>query len=154
MAQIAKLEVQLEIKSSAEKFFEIFSCKQHLIPKMCPEIIKDIKVIKGDWKSVGSIKEWSYIAGSAETSKEMVEEIDEKNKSITFKIIDGEMTKYYKNVKSTIHATENIGQKLGSSVKWTLQYEKMNDNIPDPTKYAELISVFIKTADAYLIKNA
>ena len=65
MAQIilAKMEVQVEIKSSAQRFYDIFRSKQHLLPKICPDMEKDVKVIKGDWESVGSIKQWSYVAG-------------------------------------------------------------------------------------------
>ena len=63
MAQIAKIEVQLEIKSSAEKFYEVFRSKQYLLPKICPDVVKNIKLIEGDWESVGSIKEWAYVAG-------------------------------------------------------------------------------------------
>lgn len=63
MAQIAKMEVQLDIKSSAQSFYEIFRRKQYLIPKICLDILKDVQVIKGDWESLGSIKQWTYVAG-------------------------------------------------------------------------------------------
>ncbi|XP_062113041.1 MLP-like protein 28 [Humulus lupulus] len=157
MAKIAKLEVQVELKSSAERFFEIINCKQHLIPKISPDIVKDNKLIKGDLKSKNNNNTFIGFAllllDKSETAKHMVEELDEENKLITLKMIDGDVMKYYNNVKATFHVTGNMGQK-GSLVKWTFEYEKMNDNIPDPTKYAELSSVIIKSIDAYLIKNA
>ena len=62
MAQIAKMEVQTEIKSSAEEFYDIFRSKVHLMPKICPQEFKDGKLVQGDWKSVGSVREWSYAA--------------------------------------------------------------------------------------------
>ncbi|PON45562.1 Major latex protein domain containing protein [Parasponia andersonii] len=94
--------------------------------------IESVKVIKGDWESVGSIEEWDYVAGNSETLKEMVEEIDEKNMAISLKALDGEATKYYKNIKSTIQV---CGIEQGCSlVKWTLQYKKLNEDIPAPTR--------------------
>lgn len=63
MAQIAKIDTQMDVKSSAQRFYEIFRSKQYLFPKICPDLIKDVQVIEGDWESVGSIKLWSYVAG-------------------------------------------------------------------------------------------
>ncbi|PON74180.1 Major latex protein domain containing protein [Trema orientale] len=152
MAQLTKIEVQLEIKSSAESFYEVFRSKQHLFPIICPDLVKSIKVIKGDWESVGSIKEWDYVAGNAETAKEMVEEIDEKNKAISLKVLDGEATKYYKNMKFTLQVRGM--EQGGSSVKWTLEYEKLNKDIPAPTKYSEAFQVLARNVDAFLSKYA
>ncbi|KAJ6429881.1 hypothetical protein OIU84_021316 [Salix udensis] len=89
MAQIATLEVQTEIKSSADQFYEIFRSKQYLMPKICPEYIKGVQVVQGDWEAVGSIKLWTYVAGSSEIVKDTVEAIDDKTKSITYNILEG-----------------------------------------------------------------
>ncbi|PON53315.1 Bet v I type allergen [Parasponia andersonii] len=154
MAQRAKSEVQLELKCSAQSFYEIFRSKQHLLPKVCPELIKDINVIKGDWESLGSIKQWAYNvpAGNCEAVEEALEAIDDENKRLTFKLLDGEITKYYKNVKSTIQVTGK--DEGGSSVKWSLEYEKQNEDLPEPIKYLDLFPVLTKSVDAYLNKNA
>ncbi|PON94459.1 Bet v I/Major latex protein [Trema orientale] len=62
------------------------------------------------------------------------------------------MTMYYKNLKAT--AQVNGNDQGGSSVKWTLEYEKENENIPAPIKYLELMPVITKNIDTYLTKNA
>lgn len=59
MAKIAKMEVQTEIKCSADSYYDIFRCKSHLIPKICPNLVKDIQVLSGDRK------QWIYVAGKA-----------------------------------------------------------------------------------------
>ncbi|XWS34489.1 hypothetical protein CRYUN_Cryun21dG0042600 [Craigia yunnanensis] len=105
MAQIAKIEVQTEMKSSADKVYDIFKRKMYLMPKICPELVKEVKLAKGDWET-------------------------------TF--------------KSTVSVTAS-GQ--GSLVKWTLIYEKQNQNIPDPEKYLEFASSINKSVDAYLLKH-
>jgi hypothetical protein len=45
MAQIANMEAQTEIKCSAKKFYEIFRSKVYLVPKICPNLVKDIQLL-------------------------------------------------------------------------------------------------------------
>ncbi|KAL5553448.1 hypothetical protein UlMin_040849 [Ulmus minor] len=151
MAQIEKLEVQAEIKSSADKFYQILRSKGHLLPTICPNLVKDVKLIKGDWETLGSVRQWTYVTGNSENSKEEVEAIDEENKSITFAAVDGDITQYYKNVKATLQVTEKA--QGGSSVKWTLEYEKKNENFPAPNQYLDFVSIVTKQIDAYLTNN-
>ena len=61
MAQISVMESKVDIKSSAERFYEIYSKKQNLIPNICPNIVKDIQLIKGDWESVGSVRKSTFV---------------------------------------------------------------------------------------------
>ncbi|XVF85374.1 hypothetical protein PTKIN_Ptkin17bG0112500 [Pterospermum kingtungense] len=149
MAQIAKMEVQTEIKSSADKFYDMFRNKRHLLAKICPQELKEGKLVRGDWKSVGSVREWSYDAGGdTEAVKETIEAIDDESKSITYSAIEGGMMKYYNTFKSTVNVTA-AGE--GSLVKWTLEYEKKNENIPDPIKYLDLVANLTRDIDAYLV---
>ena len=91
------------------------------------------------------------LTGNSENSKEEVEAIDEENKSITFAAVDGDITQYYKNVKATLQVTEKA--EGGSSVKWTLEYEKKNENFPAPNQYLDFVSIVTKQIDAYLTNN-
>ncbi|KAJ6768784.1 MLP-LIKE PROTEIN 423 [Salix koriyanagi] len=149
MAQIATLEVQTEIKSSADQFYEIFRSKQYLMPKICPEYIKGVQVVHGDWEAVGSIKLWTYVAGSSEIVKDTVEAIDDKTKSITYNILEGKILTYYKAYKSTVQVT-TTGQT--AFAKWTVEYERQNEEIPDPNNYVEFLACISKSVDAYLLK--
>ncbi|XVE92014.1 hypothetical protein REPUB_Repub01dG0060700 [Reevesia pubescens] len=149
MAQIAKMEVQIGIKSSADKFYDIFRNKMHLMPKICPQEFKDGKVVQGDWKSVGSIREWIYAAaGNTENIKETIEAIDDESKTMTFNMLDGDLLNYYNTFKPIVNVTAS-GQ--GSLVKWTLEYEKKNESIPAPTKYKDFLVGWSKKIDAYLL---
>ncbi|KAJ9135767.1 hypothetical protein P3X46_032910 [Hevea brasiliensis] len=150
MAQIEKLEVQTEIKSSAAKFYEILRSKAYLIPKICPDYVKDIQALQGDWDSVGSVRLWTYVAGNCETVKEKVESIDEQSRTITFNILEGEIMKHYKTYKPIVQVT-TIGP--GSLAKWSIEYEKKNEDIPPPHKYMEFLANFNKAVDAYLLAN-
>ncbi|KAF2305531.1 hypothetical protein GH714_006265 [Hevea brasiliensis] len=137
MAQIEKLEVQTEIKSSAAKFYEILRSKAYLIPKICPDYVKDIQALQGDWDSVGSVRLWTYVA-------------DEQSRTITFNILEGEIMKHYKTYKPIVQVT-TIGP--GSLAKWSIEYEKKNEDIPPPHKYMEFLANFNKAVDAYLLTN-
>ncbi|OMO99697.1 hypothetical protein COLO4_13138 [Corchorus olitorius] len=148
MAQIQKMEFQIELKSSADKFFELFRSKPQLLPKICPQEFKGVKLVEGDWDSVGSIREWTHTAsGHPDIAKESIEAIDDESKTITFKFLDGEMMKYYKTFKPTVNVLPS-GQ--GGLAKWTVEFEKQNESIPDPVMYKDFITNFSKNVDAYL----
>lgn len=61
MAQIAMMELQVDIKSRGDEVFNIFMSKAYLFPKICPDKIKKIKLVEGDWNSVGSVKARAYV---------------------------------------------------------------------------------------------
>ncbi|KAJ9153086.1 hypothetical protein P3X46_026570 [Hevea brasiliensis] len=147
MAQIEKLGVQTQIKSSGDKFYENLRSKAYLIPKICPEIVKDIQVLQGDWETMGSVRLWTYVAGNCEKLKETVEAVDDKTRSITFKMLEGEIVNYYKTYKPTLQVT-TMGQV--TLAKWTVEYEKNDEHIPPPHRYLELLHNLNKAIDAYL----
>ncbi|XP_009349512.1 MLP-like protein 28 [Pyrus x bretschneideri] len=156
MAQIAKMEVQAEIKASADKFYEIFLSKGYLLPKMCPNVIKDLQVIQGDWGSVGSVKQWTYFAADnvSEVSRETIEAIDEKSKSVTFRTVGGQLAKCYKSFKATVQVTPKVsGGCSSSSVKWTVEYEKLTEGVPVPHKYMDFLVLLTNNIDAHLLNN-
>lgn len=63
MAQLCKLELQTHIKSSPTIFYDIYSTKTSLQPKIVPGRIRSIQVLEGDGKSVGSVRLWTYVMG-------------------------------------------------------------------------------------------
>ncbi|KAA8532561.1 hypothetical protein F0562_032623 [Nyssa sinensis] len=143
-------QFQTEIKSSADKFFEVFSSKVYLIPQICPDRVKSIQLLEGDWNSFGSVKLWTYVAvRDSESAKEKLEAIDEQNKSITFNVLQGELMMNYKIFKFSFQVSGNGD---GSLVNWALEYEKQNEGVPDPDKYQEIVVHVTKQIDAYLLK--
>ncbi|PON94465.1 Major latex protein domain containing protein [Trema orientale] len=157
MAQIAKQESQLDIKSSAESFYQTYSRKQYLLPKISCDVVKDLQLVIGDWESVaGSVMEWTFVAAdnsSSQVDKVVIEAIDDKNKSITCKIVEGQILKEYKSYKFTVQATDKSDGE-GSTVKLTIEYEKKNEDTPPPNKYFNFAHVLFKNIDAYLVNNA
>ena len=89
--------------------------------------------------------------GKAKVAKEIIESIDEKNNSITFKVIEGDLLEEYKNIKITIQATAK-GE--GSVVHWTMEYEKLHENIPEPNTLLQFALDLSKDLDSHLITQA
>ncbi|GER37353.1 polyketide cyclase/dehydrase and lipid transportsuperfamily protein [Striga asiatica] len=68
--------------------------------------------------------------GKERVAKEIIEAIDEEKKSVTFKVIGGDLMELYKSFKLTVHVDAN-GNNM-NMVTWTLDYEKKNENVPNP----------------------
>lgn len=87
--------------------------------------------------------------GKALTVKEKVE-VDDENKSITFNVMEGEILKEFKGFKATGQATAKADGS-GSTVKWTLDYEKLNEAVAEPKSYTDAIVKITKDVDAHLL---
>ncbi|CAK7326752.1 unnamed protein product [Dovyalis caffra] len=82
----------------------------------------------GDLSSPAS--KFDNVEGVSKIAKEVIEAIDDVKLSTTFKVIEGDITTEYKNFILIVQATPKGD---GSCVvNWTLEYEKLNENIPDP----------------------
>ncbi|KAA8529039.1 hypothetical protein F0562_033473 [Nyssa sinensis] len=130
MGLTGKLVRQTEIKSDGDVFHEIFKSKPHHISKMSPDKIQGVDLHEGDWGTVGSVILWNYTHdGKEKIVKERIEAIDEENKSVTFKVIEGDLTELYKTFIATVHV-DTKGQT--NIVTWTFEYEKVNEDVEDP----------------------
>ncbi|GMJ04445.1 MLP-like protein 28 [Hibiscus trionum] len=149
MAQIRKMDCQVLIKSSADKFYDAFRTKARYLPKMSNGLIAYVKLVQGDWNSVGTVRLWSYASeGKSQMVKEMFEEVDEENKRMVFKLVEGDLLHYYGSWRNILNITSTAE---GSLVKWTMEFEKRNEDIPDPVEYAASMVALTKNIDAYLL---
>lgn len=64
---------------------------------------------------------------------------------MTFELIGGEVTNYYKSFKATMEAQSNM-------VKWSLEYEKADESVPNPHSHLAFLLNQSKEVDAYLLK--
>ncbi|CAN1284725.1 MLP-like protein 28 [Linum perenne] len=70
-----------------------------------------------------------HTGGVHKVAKELIEDIDDVNLSTTFKVIEGDITKDYKEFKLTVKATPETADT--SLVHWTIVYEKLKEEFPD-----------------------
>ncbi|XP_062109610.1 MLP-like protein 43 [Humulus lupulus] len=152
-SDIGKLETDVEIKASAEKFHEMFTHKPHHITHASSDKIQNCDLHEGEWGQVGSVICWNYFhEGKAKVVKEIVEAIDEEKNLITFKVIEGDLMEHYKSFKFKIQATPKTdGQ--GSVVHWTIEYEKHHEEILDPHSMIEFLEDISKDLDVHLLQD-
>ncbi|XVE85426.1 hypothetical protein DITRI_Ditri17bG0090200 [Diplodiscus trichospermus] len=98
----------------------------------------EVKFTHGDWDSLGAARLWTYKAGgNTEIVKETLEHVDDEDRTVVFRLLEGEITNSYKSWSSILNVTP-MGE--GSLAKWTVEYEKQNENIPDPLKYGDFLT--------------
>ncbi|KAG8366190.1 hypothetical protein BUALT_Bualt17G0050800 [Buddleja alternifolia] len=146
----SKLEVELEVKSSAEKIWESIKDSATIFPKALPDQYESIEVVEGDGKSAGSVRLIKYPPGSSpiSTTKEKFELVDEANKTLSYSVVDGDVLKYYKNFKATLAVTPKGD---GSLMKWSCEFDKASDEVPNPDVIKDFAVKNFQDLDAYLL---
>ncbi|KAM3699958.1 MLP-like protein 43 [Castanea sativa] len=148
MSLFGKLDAEIEIKASAYKFHEVNSKRLAEVSKLGPNFIQSVDLVEGEWGQEGSVMCWYFnFDGKAVMSKEVIEAIDDKNLSVTFKVIGGILMELYKSFKFIVQATPK-GE--GSLVRWTLEYEKLNVDDPESNTMLEFTIGITKDIDAHL----
>ncbi|KAH9606839.1 hypothetical protein KSS87_020247 [Heliosperma pusillum] len=121
MAKMHKMDGKVELNCSAEKIFEALGPKLAHVPQLCPDLVHGIALHQG---------------GNSTYIIERTDEIDVKTMKITRSIIEGELLTYY---KSLIIHFQPIPKGNGKScvMVYTLEYEKIDENAPEPTEFDE-----------------
>ncbi|KAM3747806.1 hypothetical protein ACB098_05G062800 [Castanea mollissima] len=148
MSLFGKVEAEVEVKASANRFHEVNSKRVAEVPKLSPNFIQSVDLVEGEWGQEGSVICWYFLFdGKAVMSKEVIETIDDKNHSVTFKVIGGILKEMYKSFKFIIQVTPK-GE--GSLVHWTLEYEKVNADDPGASSMLQFAVGQTKDVDAHL----
>ncbi|KAK1437816.1 hypothetical protein QVD17_03614 [Tagetes erecta] len=151
MANTGKLDVEVKVKSGAEKFWNSIMDSASIFPKVCSDLYKTVEVVEGDGRSVGSVRMVHFAEGSpiVKSSKEKIDELDEAKKKVSYSVIDGDMMHYYKSFKASL---EVIPEAEGSLVKWLCEFEKASDEVPNPDMIRDFAAKNFKEIDEYLLK--
>ncbi|XP_052206234.1 kirola-like [Diospyros lotus] len=146
----SKMARQVAIKSGGDVFHEIFRDRPHHISNMAPAHIQGCALHEGEWGKVGSIIFWNYTHdGKGKVVKNVIEAVDEANKSVTFKVIEGDLMQLYKSFSATVHVDTSGVDNL---VTWTFQYEKLNDGVEDPNTLMDFCINVTKDIEAHHLK--
>ncbi|KAI4379076.1 hypothetical protein MLD38_005415 [Melastoma candidum] len=148
MAIEKKVETEVEIKSSADKFFKRLSTEIHHTRDASSEKVHSIEVHEGNWETPGSVKLWSYtINGKKETFKEKIE-VDEEKKIVTMVAMDGHVLERYGSYKICF---ETIPRGEAAVVKMTITVLKPHEETEDPHDYLMWATEVIKDIDTHLV---
>ncbi|XP_026431921.1 major latex protein 146-like [Papaver somniferum] len=91
------------------------------------------------------------------TLTEKTEAVDDESMTISFKMTDGDLLRVYTKFEYNVSVTPLVtpgGDKQSCLVKWCLEYEKENEDGPDPTEYVELASCITKAVASHCDKKA
>ncbi|KAL8196539.1 hypothetical protein R6Q57_024834 [Mikania cordata] len=151
MANTGKLNVEVKVKSDADKFWEAIMDSATIFPKACSDLYKAVEVVEGNGRSVGSVRVVHFAEGSpvVKSAKEKIEELDEAKKKVAYSVIDGDMMQYYKSFKASL---EVIPDGEGSLVKWFCEFEKASEEVPDPEMIRDFAAKNFKQIDDFLFK--
>ncbi|KAF7808721.1 MLP-like protein 31 [Senna tora] len=151
MSSVSRLEADLELKTSAVKFLEIFALKVYELSTFSPNIIQNIDILSGEWGTPGFVilVNYTLVDGKAQVAKEVVESIDLIDLSITFKVVEGDLLEEYNSFKFILKVSPTIIGG-GSVVHWTFEYEKPNEDTPNPNSLMEEVLQVSKDIDAFV----
>ncbi|XP_048137406.1 MLP-like protein 34 [Rhodamnia argentea] len=149
MAVRGKMEVEVDLESSAYQFYSFFRNTPHHLPKVCSDLHAG-EIHEGEWVSGSSTRKWTYSVNSKkETFKEKVE-FDDENKSVTHVGVEGDVFDYYKSYRATWQAVARGG---GPAIaKMIIEYEKLDESMPHPVNYLDFMANVTKDIDAHLVK--
>ncbi|OMO99716.1 hypothetical protein COLO4_13130 [Corchorus olitorius] len=148
-----KVETDVELNASAEQFFDMFCNRPHHVSNACSDKVQACALHEGDWGNHGSIVCWNYVHdGEPKVAKEVIEGIDRNNKSISYRVIDGDLMKDYKSFIFKIQVIPK-SEGGGSIAHWTLEYEKLHHGIAHPETLLNLATQVSKDVDSHLIKG-
>ncbi|XP_047309046.1 kirola-like [Impatiens glandulifera] len=148
---VQKLSSKTVIKSGGDVFHEIFHQRPHHISDMSPSNIQSVDLHEGDWGTVGFISSWNYNhEGKQKVAKAVVESIDEENKTVAYNVIGGDLKELYKTFIIHLHV-ETEGE--NDIVTWTFEYEKLSEDVEDPTSFMEFATSVTKDIEKHHITN-
>ncbi|KAG8373796.1 hypothetical protein BUALT_Bualt11G0062400 [Buddleja alternifolia] len=147
MAQIAKIEAKAEIKCDPAKLYDFFKYNMTQFVNLAPHIFKGAQLVEGEEGHVGNVKLFEYVLGIIPmTVKVKTEAINDEERSITFKALEGNLMQLYSSFGSKVTFTDGF-------IKWCIEFEKANDLAPNPDIYAILAVEISKGLDAYLLNH-
>ncbi|KAF8112742.1 hypothetical protein N665_0062s0086 [Sinapis alba] len=146
-----EVEVDVEIKSPANKFHKFVGRLQH-VPK-ATRYVQACDLLEGDWGMVGSIVLWKLLfGGEARVSKDRIETMDFEKKVIQWRVLEGPLKTEYKSLVKTMNVSPNHGG-AGSTVKWNVEYERIDENVAHPERLLQFLVEVTKQVDGYLLSE-
>ncbi|MCL7047664.1 hypothetical protein MKW94_026809 [Papaver nudicaule] len=179
---VGTLELAVEFKSPADKFWEALKTWSSILPEVLPETYKSIEVVEDvNGEKNGSVTLWKMNPSTLiEGAPAMMEEkkklgsVDEVTKTITYSVIGGDLLKLYKTYepyfklipKISSVTAKNEDEKIvdakveekdeiveGGTVMWSVKYEKVNEMVPEPNMVKGMIFKTILILDEYVLSK-
>ncbi|KAI3978348.1 hypothetical protein MKX01_013146 [Papaver californicum] len=145
---VGKLVTELEVNCNADKYYKIFKHHED-VPNAIPHLYTSVKVVEGHGITSGCVKEWGYLhEGKEEIVIEKTTYTDE-TRTIQHMAVGGDIMNDYKKFDATLVVNPKPNGH-GSIVKWTVDYEKINENSPVPIPYLAFLHKVIEDLNSHL----
>ncbi|KAL3510571.1 hypothetical protein ACH5RR_029972 [Cinchona calisaya] len=142
-----RLVSSVEVKATGDVLHEIFAYKPHHLASGFPDIIQNVVLVEGSWGTAGSVVFGSYtLDGRKQVIKSIIDAVDSSKKSITYKLIEGDLLQLYRTVSITIRVDTHDGN---NSVTWIMDYVKQSPNVPDPNSLMDMFYTLTKGIDSH-----
>ncbi|PWA41390.1 kirola [Artemisia annua] len=153
MGLSGKKDVQVDIRCNRDVVYGLFKHRLNDLLYIAPQYYLGCELQEGEWGTVGAIFIQNYLLdGKKQFCKKCLEALDEVNRSITYKVCDGDLLKAYKSFKE--HLRFDGKGDNNCTFTWTLEYEKMNEDVPDPDSVFEAVQSIIKYAETHIVESA
>ncbi|XP_061990849.1 MLP-like protein 34 [Rosa rugosa] len=154
MSSYGKLEVAIEITVGAYEFYDMVVNRPHHVPNNKLDGVATNQADSSSSAKVGSISSWKYFQdGKAKVCQAMIEALDSKKHSTTWKIVEGELLDHYKSFKFILQIITTPNPKATVHMI-NLEYEKMHDDVADPYFMLQTVTDNIKDIDAHLLTQS
>ncbi|KAI3837795.1 hypothetical protein MKX03_017186 [Papaver bracteatum] len=145
---VGKLVTESEVNCSADKYYKIFKHHEDLSTAM-PHIYTSVKAVEGHGTTSGCVKEWvCNVEGKPLTTKEKTTYNDEL-RTIHHSAIGGDLLNDYKKFDATLVVNPKANGH-GSIVKWTVDYEKINEDSRVPIPYLAFFQQVTEDLNSHL----
>ncbi|CAI9753269.1 unnamed protein product [Fraxinus pennsylvanica] len=141
------LEVATPIRSSPDKFYDFFKNHTSDLLTVFPASFQSVQVLEGEDGKIGCVKVWNFIAGGiSQMLKLRTEAINDAERTITYKAIEGDLMILYKVFQFTIAPGNGVA-------KWAIEYEKTTELVPPPEIYGVFSISITEVVDLYLLTH-
>ncbi|KAL8526344.1 hypothetical protein ACS0TY_015532 [Phlomoides rotata] len=146
MAEITKIEAKVETKCAPDKLYNFFKCNLSQCPDIFPQVFKSVQIIEGEAGQVGNVMLCEYVLGNTMTAKLRAEKINDGERSVTIRVIEGDILQLYSSFATKITVNDGF-------VHWSIEFEKKNESAPAPDAYVKLAVKVTKGIDLYLLNH-
>ncbi|XP_010694240.2 MLP-like protein 31 [Beta vulgaris subsp. vulgaris] len=151
MGVLGKMEVEVDIKLSADKLFRLWASKPYHAVDILPHKYQSCELLEGEFGQPGSVVLWTwFLDGKKRSDKGIFEVLDYENKLLRFKITEGSILQEYK--RFTV-ITQVMEKGATTTEKWAVEFEKFNDYGPYPNNLMDFFIGVTRDIEAYYLKE-
>ncbi|XP_051113834.1 kirola-like [Andrographis paniculata] len=143
-----KLVAQVAFKAGGDVFHYLMAKRPQHLANVTPGKIQSCDVLQGSYGTDGSVIQWKYtLDGKEETAKQALQDIDEEKKTVTYKMLEGELLQLYKNMIIIFHVETKNGVDF---ITWTITYELISADTPHPLSLIKFFIEFTKEIETHI----